>query len=96
MTGPELDLFGEALTFPCDRHRVIKRGGKGWKGGYAAAPGSGPAGQTCGTCAHYCSVGGSSRRYPKCGLMRQHWTHGPGSDIKKRMTACSRWEAKAS
>jgi hypothetical protein len=56
--------------------------------------GSGPAGETCRTCAHYTHGGGNVRSYPKCGLMRSSWTRGPGSDIKASFDACRLWEAK--
>ena len=40
------------------------------KRGHAARPGSGPEGQTCGTCRHRVSVDGGARWYTKCGLTR--------------------------
>jgi hypothetical protein len=76
-----LDLFGEPVQPPRPR------------GGYAAAPGSGPEGKTCGDCTHYRSVDGGSRSYPKCDLMRAHWTRGPGSDIKAGSPACRLFES---
>lgn len=64
------------------------------KGGYAKPPGSGPKGETCGSCEHYTRVQVMSGRFfRKCGLMEAHWTHGPGSDIKMKSPACSLWEA---
>lgn len=60
---------------------------------YAAMPGAGPAGETCGTCAHSGWRGGVAGRYFKCALMRATWTGGKGSDIKMRSPACSKWEA---
>jgi len=61
--------------------------------GYAAPPGTGPKGETCGTCLHrelkkYANV------YYKCGLMRACWTGGQGTDIRVRSPACRLWEAK--
>lgn len=86
------DLFGAPLSDDTAMAKVRRRAsGRGWRGGYASAPGSGPAGETCKTCDHYCRVGGGRRAYPKCGLMRHAWTHGPGSDIKARAPACSQW-----
>lgn len=63
------------------------------KGLYAALPGSGPAGETCGSCAslYRKRMGGT---YLKCGLTRALWTGGGGSDVKSRSPACSKWEAK--
>jgi hypothetical protein len=69
--------------------------GRPRKSGHAGVPGTGPVGETCGTCRHYRAInsraGGSFR---KCELMRSRWTKGPGSDIRKGDRACNRWEAK--
>ena len=63
--------------------------------GYASEPGTGPEGETCGTCdyfreRHYAKV------YFKCGKIvdsMDSGTHGPGTDIRKRSPACSFWKA---
>jgi hypothetical protein len=64
--------------------------------GYAATPGTGPAGETCKSCLHYShnrgSEGRSRKKFPKCGLMRALWTNGPGTDIKASSPACSKFE----
>ena len=60
-------------------------------GGYAAPPGSGPAGQTCSSCVHYVVVGRRGR-FRKCELLRAALTHGPGTDILARSPACSQWQ----
>jgi hypothetical protein len=90
------DLFGDPIA---EASLIAKPRrlppGKAWKGGYAAAPGSGPALEKCGTCAHSERVCGGQRSYYKCGLMRRAWTHGPGSDIKLKTPACGRWEPEA-
>lgn len=59
------------------------------RGGYAAHPGTGPEGETCGSCRH---VTGHrrSRTYYKCGLVQM--TFGPGTDIRLKSPACWRWE----
>lgn len=62
------------------------------KGLYAAMPGTGPEGETCGSCANL-SGHTMSRRYRKCALTRAQWTRGPGTDIKVRSPACSKWVA---
>lgn len=60
--------------------------------GHAAPPGSGPAGETCGTCKHRVTVKlRSGRTFPKCGQARHKWTHGRGSDIRVRSPACRLW-----
>lgn len=59
--------------------------------GHAAPPGTGPAGETCGSCKHLaCNAMGN--RYYKCGLMRAHWTGGIGTDVRKKDAACAKWE----
>jgi hypothetical protein len=77
-------------------HALTKSRASTFKG-YAAPPGTGPAGETCKTCAHYThsrNSEGRGRKFPKCGLMRRLWTHGPGTDIKASSPACRKWEAK--
>jgi hypothetical protein len=61
------------------------------KGGHAAAPGSGPEGKTCGMCKNIITKY-FAKKYFKCGLMRRCWTNGPGTDIRKRDTACRYFE----
>lgn len=56
--------------------------------GYAAFPGTGPQGETCGSCKHICR----QRRWAKCELVRGRWTGGRGSDVLVRAPACRRWE----
>jgi hypothetical protein len=58
------------------------------RGGYAWPPGSGPAGETCGSCRHLVAHG-RTRNYWKCGLVA--WTHGAATDIRKRSPACELW-----
>ena len=54
--------------------------------GYLASPGTGPAGETCGTCAHCQPSGG----WYKCALVQQ--TPGKGTDISRRAPACLAWQ----
>lgn len=63
------------------------------KKGHAAAPGSGPEGETCGTCRNLFR-NRMAKTYLKCGLMRNFWTGGAGTDIRARDAACSQWAAK--
>jgi hypothetical protein len=60
--------------------------------GHAALPGTGPAGETCGSC-HHCVRRGGRRTFPKCLLARGRWTGGKGSDIRRKDPACAKWEA---
>lgn len=62
--------------------------------GHAANPGSGPKGETCGTCQHRTHVRGGAKEYQKCELCRKSWTHGPGSDIRAKDPACAYWKPK--
>lgn len=87
--SPETDLFGNEITAPEPVVNAQKRR-KTMPKGYAAPPGTGPKGETCGTCEHYCRVHGG--KYRKCGKVRERWTHGPGTDILARSAACAYWE----
>lgn len=57
--------------------------------------GSGPAGETCGTCV-YCVQSPTARRPStlKCSVVQDWWTHGAGTDIRARWAACSHWEQR--
>ena len=79
------DLFGALLG-------GVDRGGKAKirRSGYASIPGTGPAGESCGTCRHMAT----NSKWCKCELMRPRWTRGYGTDVLKKSPACSRWEAK--
>lgn len=54
--------------------------------------GTGPEGETCGTCRFKVYRGNVAGRYLKCELTQEHWTGGGGSDIKARWLACGKWE----
>jgi hypothetical protein len=84
------DLFGldRAMT-PQERKRL--RAGTTPKG-YAALPGSGPAGETCGSCENLVRRR-MARTYLKCGLRERGWTGGTASDVRAGAPACSRWSA---
>lgn len=64
---------------------------RGQAKGNAAPIGSGPMGQTCGSCAHSYRRAGGSKTFHKCRLVKA--TGGPGSDIRLKWPACSRWQA---
>lgn len=80
------DLWGQLIVAVEPVANPTKRSRKTTPRGYAAQPGSGPAGKTCKTCAHYCHRAGG--KYRKCGLVRARWTSGPGTDILARSPAC--------
>jgi hypothetical protein len=85
------DLFGldRALT-PEERRKLSRRDPE--PRGHAGIPGSGPAGETCGSCKHLCR-NQMAKVYLKCGLNRQMWTGGRASDVRARDLACKFWEA---
>lgn len=68
-----------------ERYRVKRRG-------HAAQPGTGPEGESCGTCQHRARIR-YAKTYQKCELVKAKWTHGAGTDIRARDPACERWEA---
>lgn len=75
------DLFGNEVT---EQRPSLAQG-------YAKPPGSGPAGERCGTCAHAVAHHYNNKTYWKCGLLRNHWTRSYGSDIRLKSPACSLW-----
>lgn len=82
------DLFGAPIIEPSKAKRkpTVKRG-------YAAPPGTGPDGETCGSCAHIASKP-MAKTYHKCGLMKRAWTGGSGSDVLVKSPACRLWEPR--
>lgn len=100
---PDVDLFGMERSesdaqVPIGRPPLVltaaKPRGKHYvePRGYAALPGTGPAGKCCRDCAHYTHKGNVAGSYPKCWLNRARWTGGRGSDILAKAPACSRYE----
>ena len=63
---------------------------RGVPNGHAAKPGLGPVGETCKTCVNICHTGNRGK-FKKCGLMREVWTHGKGTDIRAKSPACQLW-----
>ncbi len=60
--------------------------------GHAGIPGTGPKGETCGSCEHSV-VKRCSKRFLKCGLNSANWTSGRKSDVLHRDPACRKWVA---
>lgn len=79
---------GPAMT-PAERRKMTRR--EPVPKGYATVPGTGPAGETCGSCGHHVERQ-YAKIYHKCELMRAFWTGGRGSDILVRSPACAKWE----
>lgn len=59
--------------------------------GYAWPPGTGPAGETCGSCRHLYR-NRQAKTYLKCELVRAKWTGGRKTDVLARSLACAKWE----
>ena len=59
-----------------------------------ADKGTGPAGETCGTCLHRGGHNYGGRMFHKCDLVRAAWTHGPGTDIRLKDAACRHWAVR--
>ena len=60
--------------------------------GHAAPVASGPFGMTCGGCEHIVRVMTRGKNYYKCRLMERYWTHGYGTDIRRKDWACRFWK----
>lgn len=63
--------------------------------GYAGTPGTGPAGETCKTCAqlraHVRTYGSRTRRWYKCARVKV--TYSADTDIRLDAPACHAWAA---
>jgi hypothetical protein len=86
----ELLHLDRALT-PAER-RKLKGRSSPVPNGHAARPGSGPEGETCGSCSHLYR-NRMSKTYLKCSLMRARWTGGGATDVRARDPACLKWAA---
>jgi len=90
------DLFGEAPIQPPPSGQRGPKGGKHYTrpNGYASMPGTGPAGETCGSCKYACRQRNYSgnKYWIKCELRRALWTSGRGSDILAGSPACEKWQ----
>lgn len=85
---PETDLWKQPIG-------AAKKKGKRDESarGHVARPGSGPAGESCGTCRHLCRIK-HAKTYLKCGLVRHAWTASPKTDIRAKSPACQLWERR--
>ncbi len=79
---------GPAMT-PAERRKATRK--EPTPRGYAATPGTGPAGETCGSCAHEAIVV-HAKNYHKCDASQTKWTGGRATDILVRSPACAKWE----
>ena len=67
---------------------------KGRSRAHPYPPGSGPKGESCGTCARARCLPYHGKNYWKCWYMRHTWTHGLGTDIRLKDPACKLWKEK--
>lgn len=88
------DMFGNEVTVE-EARALLKARSKPQKRGYAAPPGTGPAGETCGSCQHLYR-NRMAKTYLKCSLMSAVWTGGAGTDILSKAPACRLWKRRAS
>lgn len=89
MSPDLLALMDLPAMTPSERRKLLKPNKQ--KGLHADRPGSGPAGESCKTCANLVRLR-FSKVYLKCGLVRAHWTGGAATDVKARDAACSKWD----
>jgi hypothetical protein len=80
---------GPAKT-PLEQKREKRRASEQPRGTYAA-PGTGPLGETCGSCRHATQLGGH-RTWYKCAKARRLWTNSVRTDIRLSTPACIGWE----
>lgn len=81
-----LDLHPEALSAP-RRSRPLDKA-------HPYPMGSGPPGQSCGTCAKRVAFEYHNKTYFKCHVLKASWTHGAATDIRCKDPACRSWEPR--
>ena len=84
------DLVSEQFSLMVLPESALKARRLSKKHGHAAVPGTGPKGETCGSCVHLYRRE-MSKTYLKCFLMRAYWTGGEGTDVRAGDAACRRW-----
>lgn len=87
------DLFGLDRAMTPQERKMLTRKTTAPKG-HAAPIGTGPTGETCGSCRHLYR-NRMAKTYLKCKLRQRFWTGGRGSDVRARDAACRHWEAPA-
>lgn len=96
----QLELFQTSPQRPGSarqgRARITSSGKRAYDipRGYAAQPGTGPAGESCRSCKFRCTVCMGGKNWHKCGLLKHRWTSGPGTDIRLKSPACEHWKLK--
>lgn len=92
MPSPDLLELIEGPILTRAQRRRLKPYSVG-KRGHVAPPGTGPEGETCGSCRHLFR-NQLAKTYLKCGLNQAKWTGGAKTDVRARDAACSLWETK--
>ncbi len=69
-------------------------GGRKMGVGHAGLPGTGPDGETCGSCKWARRQPGTQNTYYKCGHERGSVTSGAATDIRLKDAACEYWLAE--
>jgi hypothetical protein len=92
MKIPATDLLGDPASLKPDPEK--KKYPTPY--GYYFAPGTGPAGETCGSCDHCVRKHLSKKNVYKCGLNRENWGGTRRSDIVLRSPACKFWKSDQS
>ena len=88
------DLFGlDRVLTPYERKHLGQKRKSVIPSGHVMPPGTGPIGETCGSCLHIFR-NRQSKAYLKCGLNRAKWTGGPKTDIRAGDAACKKWEKR--
>ena len=90
----DLDLFGKPVAdFPSLRQ---KKANAGKPQGYAAPPGTGPRGETCGSCEFAVRRQFNVKHFWKCHMYLKiygvRWTNSYGTDIRLKSPACKHWQ----
>lgn len=85
-----IELAAGPMLTPEQRRKLAPPCGKGPRG-HVAPPGTGPEGETCGTCRHLFR-NRMAKTYLKCGLNRGKWTGGGKTDVRARDHACREWQ----
>lgn len=87
------DLFGYPVRDLSTLRQRKENAGK--PQGYAAPPGTGPRGETCGSCEFAVRRNGGKRNFWKCAKLLRlggKWTAGYGTDIRLKSPACKHWQ----
>ena len=100
-----VNIHGQPINFADEAYRERMRAARALypqqrkptvKNGYAASPGTGPEGKTCGDCKfkHSMRSAGGAKHFIKCDANKAKWTRGEGSDILARSPACRLFQPK--